>query len=186
MVEGILERISRGAVVGDGAMGTRLYAKGIFINRCFDELNLTEPNLVRDVHREYLEAGADFIETNTFGANTFKLEPHGLAARVTEINRAGAEIAREEARDRALVAGSIGPLGVPIEPIGRIAFEEARAAFREQAKALAEGGVDFFVIETIRRLEEMREALRAVRDVSDRPVVALMSISDEEHSAFGQ
>ena len=185
MSEGILERISRGAVVGDGAMGTRLYAKGIFINRCFDELNLTEPNLVRDVHREYLEAGADFIETNTFGANAFKLEPHGLAARVAEINRAGAAIAREEARNRALVAGSIGPLGVPIEPIGRVAYDEAFAAFRSQAEALAEGGVDFFVIETIRRLEEMREAIRAVRDVSDRPVVALMSLSDDEHSAFG-
>lgn len=185
MAEQILERVARGAVVGDGAMGTRLYAKGIFINRCFDELNLTDPDLVRDVHREYLEAGADFIETNTFGANTFKLEPHGLAARMAEINQAGARIAREQARDQALVAGSIGPLGVPIEPIGRVAFEEARDAFRAQAVALAEGGVDFFVIETIRRLEEMREAIRAVRDVSDRPVVALMSLSDDEHSAFG-
>jgi methionine synthase / methylenetetrahydrofolate reductase (NADH) len=183
--EGLLERIARGAVIGDGAMGTRLYAKGIFINRCFDELNLTEPDLVREVHREYLEAGADFVETNTFGANPFKLEPHGLAQRVADINSAGAEIAREEARDRALVAGSMGPLGVPIEPLGRIAFEEARDAFRQQAAALAEAGVDFFVLETIRRLEEMREAIRAVRDVSDRPVVALMSISDEEHSAFG-
>jgi homocysteine S-methyltransferase len=181
----ILERIARGAVVGDGAMGTRLYAKGIYINRCFDELNLVEPDLVREVHREYVEAGADFVETNTFGANAFKLEPHGLAPRVAEINRAGAEIARGAVGDAVLVAGSIGPLGVPIEPLGRVAFEEARAVFRAQAAALAEGGVDFFVIETIRRLEEMREAIRAVREVSDRPVVALMSLSDEEHSAFG-
>ncbi|MFN8178256.1 MAG: bifunctional homocysteine S-methyltransferase/methylenetetrahydrofolate reductase [bacterium] len=185
MPEGILERIARGVLVGDGAMGTRLYAKGIFINRCFDELNLTEPDLVRDVHREYVEAGADFVETNTFGANAFKLEAHGLAQRVADINRAGALLAREEARDRALVAGSIGPLGIPIEPLGRVAFEEAHDAFRAQAAALADGGVDFFVIETIRRLEEMREAIRAVRDVSDHPVVALMSLSDEEHSAFG-
>ena len=185
MAEGLLERLQRGAVVGDGAMGTRLYSKGIFINRCFDELNLTEPELVRDVHREYVEAGADFVETNTFGANVFKLEPHGLGARVEEINRAGAALARESVGEDILVAGSIGPLGVPIEPLGRIAYDEARAAFRTQAAALAAGGVDFFVIETIRRLEEMREAIRAVRDVSDRPVVAFMSISDEEHSAFG-
>lgn len=185
MPDGLLERLSRGALVGDGAMGTRLYSKGIFINRCFDELNLAEPALVREVHREYVEAGADFLETNTFGANLFKLEPHGLGGKAAEINRAGAELARAEAGEGALVAGSMGPLGIPIEPLGRIAFDEARAAFRAQAAALAAGGVDFFVLETIRRLEEMREAIRAVRDVCDRPVVALMSISDEEHSAFG-
>ncbi len=185
MAEGLLERIARGAVVGDGAMGTRLYSKGIFINRCFDELNLAEPELVREVHREYVEAGADFVETNTFGANVFKLEPHGLGARVAEINRAGVALARAEAGEDVLVAGSMGPLGVPIEPLGRIAYDEARAVFRAQAEALAEGGVDFFVLETIRRLEEMREAIRAVREVSDRPVVAMMSVSDEEHSAFG-
>lgn len=185
MAQDFVERLTRGAVVGDGAMGTRLYAKGIFINRCFDELNLTEPDLVREVHREYVEAGADFIETNTFGANAFKLEPHGLAARVTEINRAGAALARREAGDDVLVAGSIGPLGVPIEPIGRIAYEEAREVFRIQAAALDAGGVDFFVIETVRRLEEMREAIAAVREASDRPVVALMSISEEGQSALG-
>jgi homocysteine S-methyltransferase len=180
-----LERLERGAVVCDGAMGTRLYAKGIFINRCFDELNLVEPELVREVHREYVEAGADLIETNTFGANAFKLEPHGLAARVADINRAGAALARAEAGDDVLVAGSLGPLGVPIEPLGRVAYEEAREVFRVQAAALAHGGVDLFIVETIRRLEEMREAIRAVREVSDRPVVALMSVSDEEQSAFG-
>jgi len=180
-----MERVARGAVVGDGAMGTMLYAKGIYINLCFDELNLSSPEMVREVHRAYVAAGADFIETNTFGANAFKLEPHGLAGRLAEINRRGAELAREEATGDVLVAGSIGPLGVPIEPLGRIAYEEARDVFRAQARALLDGGVDFFVIETIRRLEEMREAIRAVREVTDRPVVALLTISDDQQSAFG-
>lgn len=182
---GLLERIKAGALVGDGAMGTMLYSKGIYINRCFDEMNLTAPELVTEVHRAYLDAGADFVETNTFGANAFKLEPHGLADRVAEINRRGAEIAREAAGDESMVAGSLGPLGVPIEPIGRLAFEEARDAFRVQAQSLADGGVDFFIVETIRRLEEMREAILAVREVSDRPVVALMSIDDDLKTALG-
>ena len=182
---GLLERLERGAVVGDGAMGTMLYAKGIFINRCFDELNFASPELVRDVHREYRDAGSDFLETNTYGANRFKLEPHGLADRLEEINRRGAELAREVAGDDLLVAGSIGPLGVQIEPIGRIAFEEARAEFRRQAQALEAGGVDFFILETIRRLAEIREAIAAVREVSDRPVVACMSITEEDITAYG-
>lgn len=185
MSETLLERIARGSVVGDGAMGTMLYAKGIYINRCFDEMNLTSPEVVRDVHQSYLAAGADFIETNTFGANRYKLEPHGLSDAVTRINRAGAELARAEAGETGLVAGSIGPLGVPLEPLGRTGYEEARKAFRDQAEALAAGGVDFFVIETIRRLEEMREAITAVRDVSDKPVVALMCVTEDGQSAFG-
>jgi homocysteine S-methyltransferase len=172
-------------LVGDGAMGTMLYAKGIYINRCFDELNLTNPELVREVHRDYIAAGCDFVETNTFGANHYKLEPHGLADRVTEINGTAAACARAEAGERVWVGGSMGPLGVPLEPIGRIAFEEAREAFREQAQALHDGGVDFFVLETFRRLEEIREAIVAVREASDRPVVALVSISDPDGSALG-
>jgi len=179
------EKLQRGVVVGDGAMGTMLYAKGIYINRCFDELNLTSPELVQDVHRDYVAAGAEFVETNTFGANAYKLELHGLSDRVAEINRRGAEIAREAVGDRAWIGGSMGPLGVPIEPIGRVGFDEARAAFRAQAKALADGGVDFFLIETVRRLEEVREAIAAVRDVSDRPVIAMVAITDEESSALG-
>ncbi len=185
MKQNILDRLEQGPLVGDGAMGTMLYAKGIFINRCFDELNFSSPELVREIHREYLEAGAEILETNTFGANSFKLEPHGLGNRVAEINRRGAEIAREAAGEVAYVAGSIGPLGVPIEPIGRIGFDEARAAFAVQAKALAEGGVDLFILETFHRLEEMREAIRGVREVSDKPVVALMSVTEEDISALG-
>lgn len=185
MSRDVRERLKSGVLVGDGAMGTMLYSRGIYINRCFDELNFTDPELILDVHRQYLETGCDFIETNTFGAARFKLEPHGLGDRVAAINRAGAEIARRAAGDDVLVAGSIGPLGVPIEPIGRIAFAEARDAFRVQAAALAEGGVDFFILETFRRLEEIREAIHAVRDVSDRAIFALMSISDGEDSPLG-
>ena len=133
----LLERLEKGALVGDGAMGTMLYAKGIFINRCFDELNFTSPEVVREVHQAYVDAGAEFVETNSFGANHFKLEPHGLSDKVAEINRAAAEIARGGGAGRTvLVAGSIGPLGVVIEPLGKIAFEEARECFREQAEAL--------------------------------------------------
>lgn len=185
MVKPFLERLEEGPIVGDGAMGTMLYAKGIFINRCFDELNFSSPELVREIHREYLEAGADILETNTFGANTFKLQPHGIANRMEEINLVGAQLARAEAGDRAYVAGSIGPLGVPIEPIGRIAFAEARECFRRQARSLHEGGVDLFILETFHRLEEMREAIRGVREVSDRPIVALMSVTEEDISALG-
>jgi homocysteine S-methyltransferase len=179
------ERLTQGVVVGDGAMGTMLYAKGIYINRCFDELNLTSPELVQEVHREYLAAGAEFVETNTFGANAYKLALHGLSDRVAEINRRGVEIAREVAGERAWVGGSMGPLGVPIEPIGRVGFDEARDAFRLQAQALAEAGVDLFLIETIRRLEEVREAISAVRDVSDKPIVAMVAITEELTSALG-
>jgi homocysteine S-methyltransferase len=185
MAESFAKRLERGVLIGDGAMGTMLYSKGIFINQCFDELNLTQPEVVKEVHRAYLDAGSDFIETNTFGANRFKLEAHGLSEQVTKINRAGALIAREEAGDSAFVGGSIGPLGVPIEPIGRLAFEEARELFRVQAKSLEEGGVDFFLLETFRSLDEIREAIRGVREASDKPLFALMSITDEDISAMG-
>jgi homocysteine S-methyltransferase len=180
-----LDSLQRSVIVGDGAMGTMLYAKGVFINRCFDELNFTNPDLVREVHRGYIAAGADFIETNTFGANRFKLEPHGLSDRVVDINRTGAELARQEAGDDIWVGGSIGPLGIPIEPIGRVGFDEARECFRAQAQALEAGGVDLFVLETFRRLEEIREAIRGVREASDKPVIALMSITEEAESALG-
>jgi homocysteine S-methyltransferase len=143
-VKGFLERLQDGVVVGDGAMGTMLYARGVFVNRCFDELNLSNPALVRSVHEEYLEAGADIIETNTFGAHRFKLGPHGFDQQVRKINREGARVAREAAQGRGLVAGSIGPLGKPLEPLGNITFDEAVAAYQEQAEGLAEGGVDLF------------------------------------------
>ena len=160
----------------DGAMGTMLYAKGMFINLAFEELNLSRPALVREVHDEYVQAGADILETNTFAANRFRLSAHGLADNVAEINSRGVEIAREAAGGKAWVAGAIGPLGVRIEPFGPIAREEAREVFTEQAKALAAAGVDLFILETFGHLPEMEEAIRAVRSVADLPIVAQVAV----------
>src|SRR5438132_1044413 len=140
-------------------MGTMLYARGVFINKSFDALNVTEPELVGDVHQEYVRAGADVIETNTFGANRIKLGSFGMAGKLHEINVQGAKVARQAARGRAWVAGSIGPLGIRIEPWGKTGIDEAQAYFREQAEALAEGGVDLFVLETFRDLNEIGAAL---------------------------
>ena len=169
----------------DGAMGTMLYQKGIFINRCYDELNLREPELVKEVHRSYVKAGAELIETNTFGANRFKLAQFGLEERVREINARAAELAREAAGGRALVGGAIGPLGIRIEPYGPTSLDEARAAFREQAEGLAEGGVAFFVLETFSDLMEIHQALLAVREVGDFPVIAQMTVQETGATAYG-
>src|ERR1700750_896003 len=138
-----LERIKKSPILCDGAMGSLLYAKGIFINRSYDELNLSQPDLIRAIHHDYLQAGAEIIETNTFGANSFRLARHSLADKVNDVNRAGARLAREAAKSFDVwVAGSVGPLDTRIEPLGKTSFEEARAAFREQIAALVEGGVD--------------------------------------------
>jgi len=166
-----------GFALFDGAMGTMLYAKGIFINLAFEELNLSRPGLVREVHAEYVAAGADILESNTFAANRFRLSPHGLADSVAAINISGVEIAREAAGGHAWVAGAMGPLGVRIEPFGPISRNEAREVFEEQARALAEAGVDLFIIETFSHLPEMEEAIRAVRAVADVPIVAQVAVA---------
>jgi len=184
-VKGFLERLQDGVVVGDGAMGTMLYARGVFVNRCFDELNLSNPALVRSVHEEYLEAGADIIETNTFGAHRFKLGPHGFDQQVRKINREGARVAREAAQGRGLVAGSIGPLGKPLEPLGNVSFDEAVAAYREQAEGLNEGGVDLFAIETIPALDQARAAVTAIRAVSALPITVSMTFTEEGTTFYG-
>jgi homocysteine S-methyltransferase len=184
-VKGFLERLQDGVVVGDGAMGTMLYARGVFVNRCFDELNLSNPALVRAVHEEYLDAGADIIETNTFGAHRFKLGPHGFDQQVGKINREGARVAREAAQGRGLVAGSIGPLGKPLEPLGNITFDEAVAAYREQAEGLAEGGVDLFAVETIPALDQARAAVTAIRAVSALPITVSMTFTEEGTTFYG-
>ena len=175
------ERLQRGPVLGDGAMGTLLYAKGIFINRCYDELNLSQPELIRGVHHEYFQAGAEIVETNTFGANSFRLARHSLADRVRDINIAGAHLAREAAKSfDGWVAGSVGPLGVRIEPLGKTSFEEARTAFREQITALLDGGVDLFMLETFGYLEELHQAVLACRDVNPQiPIVAQVTIDED-------
>jgi len=143
------DRLKTSPVLCDGAMGTLLYAKGIFINRCYDELNISQPDLIRGLHHEYLQAGAEVIETNTFGGNSVRLERHGLTDKVREINFADAKLAKDAAKSfDAWVAGSVGPLGIRIEPLGKTSFQEARDAFRDQISALLEGGVDLLILET--------------------------------------
>jgi homocysteine S-methyltransferase len=182
---GFLAALDTRVLVCDGAMGTMLYARGAFVNRCFDELNVTEPDLVADVHREYLRAGADVIETNTFGANRFKLVHFGLADEAARINREGAAIARRAAAGRAWVAGSIGPLGLRIEPWGRTRVADAVLAFRDQAHALIEGGVDLFMLETFRDVNEIVAAIRAIRAISSLPIVAQVTTGEDGHTPDG-
>jgi len=172
-------------LVCDGAMGTVLYAQGVFINRCFDSLNLTDPDRVTGVHQDYVQSGADVLETNTFGANRIKLRAFGLADKLTEINVAGARLARAAATGRAYVAGAIGPLGLRIEPWGRTANEEAQGYFREQASALVDGGVDLLLLETFRDLNEITAAIAAVRSVCPLPIVAQMTIEDDGNTLDG-
>ncbi len=171
--------------VFDGAMGTVLYSRGVYINRCYDELNLTNADLVLGVQREYIKAGADIIETNTYGANRVKLAGYGLEDKIRDINAAGARLAREAAGARAFVAGAIGPLGIRIEPYGPTSTEETREIFREQAEALLEGGVDLFVLETFSDIAEIHQALVAVRSVCDLPVVAQVTIQNDGNTSYG-
>src|SRR6202795_2223237 len=187
MPQNFIERLKQSPVLCDGAMGTLLYAKGIFINRCYDELNLSQPELIRGVHHDYLQAGAEIVETNTFGGNSFRLARHSLADRVREINLSGAHVAREAAKSfDAWVAASIGPLGVRIEPLGKTSFEEARAAFREQIAALVEGGVDLLMLETFGYVEELHQAILAARDVNPKvPVVAHVTIDEDGNCLDG-
>ena len=176
---------SDSAYVFDGAVGTRLYDKGIYINRSYDELNIAAPDLVREVHEEYVNAGADIIETNSFGATRHKLQPYGLESKLREINIASARIAREAAGDKVYVAGAIGPLGLRIEPFGPTSFDEAKDMYKEQVEALLEGGVDLFVLETFSELSVIEQAIRAVRELTDLPIVAQMTIQMDGKTTFG-
>ena len=187
MAADFLARIKDSPVLCDGAMGTLLYAKGIFINRSYDELNVSQPELIRGIHHEYLQAGAEIIETNTFGANSFRLGRHSLADKVRDINRAGVRLAREAAKSFDVwVAGSVGPLGTRIEPLGKTSFQEARDAFREQIEALAEGGVDLLILETFGYLEEIHQAMLAAREVAPSlPIVAQVTIDEDGNTLDG-
>jgi methionine synthase / methylenetetrahydrofolate reductase (NADH) len=179
------EELADRILLCDGAMGTLLYQKGVFINRCFDELNLSAADMVKEVHKAYLQSGVDILETNTFGANSFKLIFHGFEGKLHDINVRGAQIAKSVAGDNAFVAGAMGPLGVPIEPIGKLGYEEAKDAFKLQVSGLLEGGVDLFILETFSRLEELEQAIMAVRELCDLPIVAQMTITDDGNSPLG-
>jgi homocysteine S-methyltransferase len=182
------DQLAQRVIVADGAMGTMLYSRGVFINRCFDELNLAQPDLVRQIHREYVKAGAEILETNTFGANRARLAAFGIAEKLAAINQAGVRIAREAAADsKAYVAGAIGPLGVRIEPLGPTSFTEAREIFREQATALLEGGADLLILETFGNLDELREAVQAAHEAGGGavPIVAHVTIDDFGHLPGG-
>src|SRR6266705_5123914 len=182
-----LSRLKQGRVLCDGAMGTLLYAKGVFINRCYDELNLSQPDLIREIHHDYLQAGAEVVETNTFGANTFRLARHGCADKLRDINLAGVRLAREAAKSfDGYVAGSVGPLGIRIEPLGKTSLEEARAAFVEQISPLVEAGVDLLILETFGYLEEIHQAILAAREVNDKiPVIAQVTIDEDGNCLDG-
>jgi len=171
--------------VVDGAMGTMLYGRGVFLNVCYDELNLRQPDLVRDIHREYVRVGAELLETNTFGANPLKLATHGLAGETERINTAAASLAREAAGTRAAVLGAIGPLGVRVEPFGELSLDEARAAYERQVRGLVAGGVDGIILETFSDVAELGAAVHAVRAVTDVPIIAQMTVGTDGKTHYG-
>lgn len=180
------ERLGKEVILFDGGVGTYLYEKGIFINTCFDELNLINPDIVSEVHRDYVNAGADVIETNTYGANRFKLAAHGLETKVHEVNLKGAQIARKVAGDSVFVAGSVGPLGVQIEPLGKLSYDEAKDVFKEQIKGLLDGGVDLIILETFSLVSELVQAIRAVKELNpDIPIIAQVTINDDGNLLSG-
>jgi methionine synthase / methylenetetrahydrofolate reductase(NADPH) len=187
------EIFSTRPVLADGAMGTVLYARGVFINRCYDELNLSDPNLILSIHEEYLQAGAEIVETNTFGANRFRLARHGLAPKVGEVNAAGVRLARQAVEHlrakqagTAWVAGSVGPLGVRLEPLGKTGLDEARVAFAEQIRALADAGIDLLTIETMPALDEAHEALYAALETAPHlPVLVMVTVDDDSNCLDG-
>jgi homocysteine S-methyltransferase len=187
MAADFLARVKQAPVLCDGAMGTLLYSNGIFINRSYDELNVSQPDLIRGIHHDYLQAGAEIIETNTFGANSFRLAGYTLADKVRDINLAGARLAREAAKSFDVwVAGSVGPLGTRIEPLGKTSFDEARTAFRQQIEALAEGGVDLLIMETFGYLEELHQAMLAAKDVNaGLPIMAQVTIDEDGNCLDG-
>ena len=180
-------------VLCDGAMGTMLYSRGVFINRCFDELNVREPEIVRSIHTDYLQAGAEVIESNTFGANSFRLERFGLGDKLHAINLAGAQLARqavdairEKQGTEAFVAGAVGPLGVRLQPLGKTSLAEAHTAFAEQVSALAEGGADLIMIETMMSVDEAEQAVLASLATAPKlPVVVMVTVDEEGNCLDG-
>ncbi len=185
-----LKRIRSGQpLLSDGAMGTMLHQRGVSFSGCFDQLNLTQPEVVVSIHREYIEAGSHMLQTNTFGANRFKLTQHGLQNDLKEINTAGVELARRAVTASStdtLIAGDVGPLGVRLAPFGRVQLEDARAAFAEQISILADAGVDLILIETMTDLFEVVEAIKASRQVAPHlPVIASMTFTRDNRTLLG-
>ncbi|MFN8386576.1 MAG: bifunctional homocysteine S-methyltransferase/methylenetetrahydrofolate reductase [Anaerolineales bacterium] len=188
MTNKFLNLLATQTLLADGAMGTMLHARGVGFDKCFDELNLTNPSAVAEIHRAYIEAGAQLIITNTFGANRFKLTKHGLQDDVVEINKASVDLAKRVVAASfkdVLVAGDVGPLGVRIAPFGRVQPEEAREAFAEQIKSLADAGVDVIVIETFSDLYEIREAIKAAKQTCELPVVASVTFTRDDRTLLG-
>lgn len=184
----LLETLNKKTLLADGAMGTMLHARGVGFDKCFDELNLTNPIAVAEVHREYIEAGAELVITNTFGANRYKLSKHGLQDDVAEINRAGVELAKRVVSASfkdVLIAGDVGPLGVRIAPYGRVKLEEAREAFAEQIQALAHAGADLILIETMSDLYEIQEAIKAAKENTSLPVIASVTFTRDDRTLLG-
>jgi len=188
MPPNFLKKLENRIILGDGAMGTLLYERGIYINRSFEGLNLSDIHLIKSVHRDYIAAGAEVIETNTYGANPMKLGKYGLADKTYEINFIGAQAAKRCAEEASgvIAAGSIGPLGKPVAPIGAISTDEAKEAFREQVRGLLAGGVDLFILETFIQLREITAAIEAIREVSDLPIAAMMTINQTGKTAYGR
>ncbi len=193
----LTELLEQQVVIGDGAMGTMLYEQGVFLNSCFDELNLSRADMVRNVHEGYIKAGADFIETNTFGANEFRLGQFGLADKVEAINQAGVTIARQAIENEAstntaeqtheiLIAGSVGPLGVPLAPLGKLTVSQCSKAYKRQLKALADAGVDFIVFETFSNPEELLVALDAAARICSLPIIAQLTTNEFKETTYGQ
>lgn len=187
------EALESRVVLGDGAMGTMLYEKGIYINRCYDSLNLESPNLIEGIHSEYLQAGCELIETNTFGGNRYRLKSYGLDHQVKEINKAGVQIARraiqkfsEKSLKTAWVVGSMGPLGANSQPFGSIPSDQVSAIYEEQAEALEEAGVDIFALETFTHLSQLEAATTGIRRISSKPVIAMMTVNDDGDSLVGE
>jgi homocysteine S-methyltransferase len=181
-----LKRLAEGVLIGDGAMGTMLYQTGVFLNRCFDELNVSDGALVEKVHAAYVEAGADLIETNTFGANRLKLSQYGLANDVARINASGVRLAKAAAQGRILVAGAMGPLGCELTKHGPMTPEDAGQMFREQGEALIEAGVDVLLLETFSNPEELQVAVEALSDVSNTPIIAQMTVNERNETIYGE
>jgi len=181
-----LDLLAKQVILADGAMGSMLYNQGVFVNRCFDALNLENPSLVQGIHEAYVEAGVDLIETNTFGANAFRLAKYGLIQEVDRINRAAVGIAREAAQGRVFVAGSIGPVGGELTGNGRLTDAQVVEMFQNQAKALVEEGVDLLILETFSRSQEILLAIAALADITDLPLIAQMTSEQGDETVYGE